>query len=363
MNPGDKENCRSENTAEQRQFKIDDFEFGAKLGRGRFGNVYLVREKKSGYIFALKVILKDQIKKSRMEYQVRREVEIQANLRHPNILRMYGYFHDDERMYLILEFASGGDVYKHLREAGRFPEKRASRYIAQVTSALVQMHKKHIIHRDIKPENLLLGDDEQVRMADFGWSVHAPHNRRTTQCGTLDYLPPEVIDRAGYNCSADLWCLGVLLYEFVMGFAPFESHDPPSTHARIKRVDLKFPSGLPVRIAVMRIAVTWWWTVVLSTVSCVPADARSVGYIIVANSVSRCKPCYWRIDSCAGFRGSPDDSLGCQSQCTPCVQISDECKDLIKQLLKAEPRQRMTLAGVFAHPFIRKHTPVSTHRL
>lgn len=82
-----------------------------------------------------------------MEFQIRREIEIQSNLRHVNILRLYGYFHDDERIYFLLEYAPGGDVYKHLRDAVRFPEERAARYISQVAAALTHMHKKHVIHR------------------------------------------------------------------------------------------------------------------------------------------------------------------------------------------------------------------------
>jgi serine/threonine protein kinase len=93
------------------------------------------------------VLYKLQLTKSRMEYQVRREVEIQANLRHPNILRMYGYFHDDDRIYLILEMAPGGEVYKALKKVRRFPEARAARYILQVARAFKHCHSKNVIHR------------------------------------------------------------------------------------------------------------------------------------------------------------------------------------------------------------------------
>lgn len=252
MNPSGKENSQTENTPTHTQWSIADFDIGGKLGRGRFGNVYVVRERKSGLILALKVVYKGQIVESRMEFQIRREIEIQSNLRHVNILRLYGYFHDDERIYFLLEYAPGGDVYKHLRDAVRFPEERAARYISQVAAALTHMHKKHVIHRDIKPENLLIGVDKQIRMSDFGWSVHtcvdAPNRKRATICGTVDYLPPEMIDRAGHTFSADLWCLGVLAYEFLIGRAPFEASDTPMTQDRIRRVDYTFPDHVPISV-------------------------------------------------------------------------------------------------------------------
>lgn len=101
--------------------------------------------------------------------------------------------------------------------------------------------------RDIKPENLLIGDDDELRMSDFGWSVHSPHNRRDTICGTLDYLPPEMITHEGHGLNADLWCLGVLCYEFLFGYPPFESRDQSATYDRIKRVDIKYPPHIHVR--------------------------------------------------------------------------------------------------------------------
>lgn len=100
--------------------------------------------------------------------------------------------------------------------------------------------------RDIKPENLLIGDDDELRMSDFGWSVHSPHNRRDTICGTLDYLPPEMIEHEGHGLNADLWCLGVLCYEFLIGYPPFEGRDQSATYDRIKRVDIKYPPDVNV---------------------------------------------------------------------------------------------------------------------
>ncbi|KAF7563775.1 hypothetical protein G7046_g334 [Stylonectria norvegica] len=226
-------------------FHLGMFEIGRPLGKGKFGRVYLARERTTGFICALKVLHKSELQVGRVEKQVRREIEIQSNLRHPNILQLYGHFHDSKRVFLILEFAGKGELYKHLRRENRFPEWKAAQYIAQMASALRYLHRKHVIHRDIKPENILVGIHGEMKVSDFGWSVHAPNNRRNTLCGTLDYLPPEMIKPGSsdnfYNEKVDLWSLGVLTYEFLVGEAPFED-TPVMTHRRIARAEMTVPS-------------------------------------------------------------------------------------------------------------------------
>ena len=101
---------------------------------------------------------------------------------------------------------------------------------------------RHVIHRDIKPENLLIGQKGDIKIADFGWSVHAPTSRRTTMCGTLDYLPPEMVEGREHDRTADVWSLGVLTYEFLVGSPPFEAEGYRATYRRISSVDLRFPS-------------------------------------------------------------------------------------------------------------------------
>ncbi|KAI0395302.1 Pkinase-domain-containing protein, partial [Xylariaceae sp. FL0594] len=228
-----------------KNFHLGMFEIGRPLGKGKFGRVYLARERTSGFICALKVLHKSELSQGRVEKQVRREIEIQSNLRHPNILQLFGHFHDSKRVFLILEFAAKGELYKHLRRESRFPEWKASQYIAQMASALRYLHRKHVIHRDIKPENILMGIHGEIKISDFGWSVHAPNSRRRTMCGTLDYLPPEMIKPGTsenyYNEKVDLWSLGVLTYEFLVGEAPFED-TPVMTQRRIARADMTIPS-------------------------------------------------------------------------------------------------------------------------
>uniref|UniRef100_A0A182Q2R6 Aurora kinase n=1 Tax=Anopheles farauti TaxID=69004 RepID=A0A182Q2R6_9DIPT len=216
---------------------LSNFDIGRPLGRGKFGNVYLAREKETKFVIALKVHAQG------IEHQVRREIEIQSHLRHPNILRMYGYFHDETRIYLILEFAQGGTLFKEQQQqpGKRFPEKRCAIYVHSLVSALIYLHERNVIHRDIKPENLLLGQGGKLKIADFGWSVHEPTSSRTTLCGTLDYLSPEMVQGQPHTKTVDLWSLGVLAYELLCGKAPFLANTYEETYRKIMKVQYTVP--------------------------------------------------------------------------------------------------------------------------
>jgi hypothetical protein len=207
-------------------WKLDDFEIGKPLGKGKYGTVWLAREKLSGTkkIVALKVVHKDQMEKADIVNQLKREVEVHVRVckQNKNILQLYGYFDDDKRVYLVLEYAPGGELYQ-LMKGTRLDEKTAANYCAQIMRAVFHLHKFNIIHRDIKPENILIGEGNVLKLADFGWAVSDKvgfkddNHKRTTLCGTLDYLPPEMVENKPYNESVDVWTIGVLLYEMLIG--------------------------------------------------------------------------------------------------------------------------------------------------
>lgn len=247
---------RAEQPSETRCWTLSDFEIGKALGKGKFGSVYYAREKRSNKVVALKVLQRAQLLRDNIQHQLRREVEVQSRLksvcctfeitlssdcRHPNILRLYGYFYDRSRLYLILEFAPQGELFKVLKTKGKFDEPEAAKVVNQLASALQYLHHRHVIHRDIKPENLLLDEGGNVKLADFGWCVHTIGLRRGTLCGTLDYLPPEMVEGRLHDSSVDLWSLGVLMYELLCGAPPFETPDTIGTYKRIVAIDLKFP--------------------------------------------------------------------------------------------------------------------------
>jgi aurora kinase, other len=204
------------NRAAPRLWNLGMFEIGQPLGKGRFGCVYLARDCRSGFVCALKALYKHEVQHVKAE-----------KLRYRNILQLYGHFQDSQRIVLILGMTTKGDLSKHLRRENRFPECKAALYVAQMATALKYMHKKHVIYRDITPENIFVGIHGEIKMSDFGSSVHTRYNdKRNTICGTLDYLPPEMIKPGSqnnyYNNAIDLWSLGILTYEFMVGEAPFE---------------------------------------------------------------------------------------------------------------------------------------------
>lgn len=157
MSPSNPPSSKHEIKVNMKKFVPEDFEIGVLLGQGKFGKVYLAREKKSNFLVALKVLDKAEIKKQSYESQIVREINIQSSLNHPNILRLYGCFHDAETIYLILELAPDGELFQEIKKEPlkRFDEPKAANYMKQVISALIYLHSMDIIHRDLKPENIL----------------------------------------------------------------------------------------------------------------------------------------------------------------------------------------------------------------
>ncbi|UMM11424.1 hypothetical protein L5515_000721 [Caenorhabditis briggsae] len=223
------------------KLSINDFEIGRPLGKGKFGSVYLARTKTGHFHCAIKVLFKSQLISGGVEHQLEREIEIQSHLQHPNIIRLYNYFWDAKKIYLILEYAPGGEMYKQLTTQKRFTEAMAGKYMYEIADALSYCHRKNVIHRDIKPENLLIGAQGELKIGDFGWSVHAPSNKRQTMCGTMDYLPPEMVNGNSHSDAVDLWAIGVLCYEFLVGKPPFEHENQADTYSAIKAGRFTYP--------------------------------------------------------------------------------------------------------------------------
>ncbi|GBG32839.1 Protein kinase, putative [Hondaea fermentalgiana] len=229
---------------------LNDFEVGRGLGKGKFGNVYLARTKKEKRVVALKVLFKEEIENSDLMHQLKREIEIHHRLRHKNVVRLYSYFHDKERVYLILEYVPGGELFEELKNSpsGRFEEPRASAVIRQLVCALTQCHKLGVVHRDIKPENILVARDNSIKLADFGWSVNSTRAKeeikRKTLCGTVDYLPPEMVAETAYSERADIWMTGVLLFEMLVGTAPFVAPDQTDTCTNVSMCNYEMPKDI-----------------------------------------------------------------------------------------------------------------------
>ncbi|XP_049818161.1 aurora kinase B [Aethina tumida] len=215
------------------EWGLRDFELGLCLGRGKFGDMYLAREKKTGFVVSLKCLKKKKLVEGNVQIQILREIEFQIQLKHPNILQLFVWFHDSHRMYLVLEYASQGELSKHLKNSpgGCFDEHLSAKYTYQVADALNYCHQKDMIHGDVKLENLFLTVNNTVKL-----------RKRILSDGSSDYLAREIIEGVGYDNYVDNWSLGVLCYHFLVGIPPFESENDMETFTKIQHVELSFPT-------------------------------------------------------------------------------------------------------------------------
>jgi len=170
------------------------------------------------------------------------EAEIMLSLDHPLIVKTWNTFEDDKNIYMLMDFATGGELFYHLREAGRFDEDTARFYAAEVVLALEHLHSKNIAYRDLKLENLVLSLKGHVNLTDFGFAKYMKESKTSTLCGTPEYLAPEIIRGGGYDLSVDWWALGVLMFEMLAGYSPFYSDAPLEIYKNILRGSVRFSS-------------------------------------------------------------------------------------------------------------------------
>merc|ERR1719364_351216 len=168
------------------------------------------------------------------------EKSILQTLKHPFIVNMWGSFHDQRYIYMVLEYIVGGEFFTHLRKAGRFDNEQSMFYGAQITSIFEYCHSKNIIYRDLKPENILLNTDGYLKLTDFGFAKIIEY-RTYTLCGTPEYIAPGVLLNKGHGKPVDWWCLGILIYEMIVGYPPFVDEDPMGIYQKILSGKIVFP--------------------------------------------------------------------------------------------------------------------------
>ena len=225
-----------------------DFNFIKELGIGSFGTVYLVQHKKTKAKYALKAIDKT-IPENFAEKEIfNREVEIMYKLNHPNIVKLYGHFEDEQYCYFLMQYIPNKTLNDLIPEEGnKTPIKVIISIMKDLLCAVYYLHnmKPKIIHRDIKPENILLDQNSKAYLTDFGWSNYmSKFERRITVCGTPLYLPPEMIEHIGQDESADIWCIGVLLFESISGVTPFEGNDVDTVISNISKLKINWPKNM-----------------------------------------------------------------------------------------------------------------------
>ena len=215
------------------KFSFEDYQIVKKIGQGTFGKVYLVKNSKNDKMYAMKAIRKDLIVETDSVDSLRVEKLILLQVRHPFIISMEQVFAQETRIYFIMQFMQGGELFKHLSERKRFPETLVKFYGAQIALALGYLHKNNIYYRDLKPENILLGLDGYILLADFGLAkINELEDGAMPNsfCGTPEYISPEMIVGSGHDHTLDWWAFGVLIYEMIVGMPPFYHKNQPTMY-------------------------------------------------------------------------------------------------------------------------------------
>lgn len=214
------------------------------LGEGAFAVVRLMRHCKSGELFALKCLEKHPLRIRNMIEQMHREVRIQQNLSHLNILRLVRVYDDSFYVYMLLEYCSKGPLRSLIQQ---FPDRRleeplAASYFEQIVAGVAWMHRNQCVHRDLKLENMLLTDNDVVKICDFGWSAEMEIEKMLkTTCGTTAYWAPEIWENAVQDEAVDMWALGCMLYEMLAGHAPFHEQDQNKLKQKVLSVEFGYP--------------------------------------------------------------------------------------------------------------------------
>ncbi|XP_041131553.1 MAP/microtubule affinity-regulating kinase 3-like isoform X4 [Polyodon spathula] len=221
---------------------IGNYRLLKTIGKGNFAKVKLARHILTGREVAIKIIDKTQLNPTSLQ-KLFREVRIMKILNHPNIVKLFEVIETDKTLYLIMEYASGGEVFDYLVAHGRMKEKEARSKFRQIVSAVQYCHQKHIVHRDLKAENLLLDADMNIKIADFGFSnKFTLGNKLDTFCGSPPYAAPELFQGKKYEGpEVDIWSLGVILYTLVSGSLPFDGQNLKELRERVLRGKYRIP--------------------------------------------------------------------------------------------------------------------------
>eukprot|EP00049_Salpingoeca_infusionum_P007176 m.116443 g.116443 ORF g.116443 m.116443 type:complete len:501 (-) comp13611_c0_seq1:686-2188(-) len=237
---GDKEDLKA--TAE-------DFDMLSVIGRGSFGRVFLARHKRQNTLYAVKILGKELILKNNEVKHVMSERNVlRGNVKHPFLVGLHFSFQTPSKLFFVLDYVNGGELFFHLQKEKRFSPLRAQFYAAEIASAIGYLHSLNIVYRDLKPENVLFDAEGHIKLTDFGLCKEGVQPGATTKtfCGTPEYLAPEVLQRQRYGHPVDWWCLGCVTYEMMCGLPPFYSSNVDEMYDRILHDRLRFPDHVPV---------------------------------------------------------------------------------------------------------------------
>lgn len=231
-----------------RTWSFSDFELYDTVGKGTFSRVRVVKMK--GNIdrspMALKILRKGDVIRLKQVEHVKAEKQIMSMIEHPFIVNLLGAFQDDKRLFMLLEYINGGELFSYLRREGRLPNEHVRFYTGEIVLAFGYLHSLHVVYRDLKPENVLLDCEGHVKLTDFGFAK-VVEERTWTLCGTPEYLAPEIIQSKGHGKGVDWWALGVLLFEMMAGYPPFYEENPFGIYQKVLQGRLDFPRHFDVK--------------------------------------------------------------------------------------------------------------------
>eukprot|EP01016_Furgasonia_blochmanni_P036472 TRINITY_DN416_c0_g1_i8.p1 TRINITY_DN416_c0_g1~~TRINITY_DN416_c0_g1_i8.p1 ORF type:complete len:422 (-),score=111.02 TRINITY_DN416_c0_g1_i8:266-1531(-) len=225
---------------------IRHFEAIGKLGAGAFAKVFKVKKVDDKKVFALKVLQKSEMYlRNSVQYAVT-EANVFRITDHPFIIKLHYAFEGVKHVYFALDYCPGGDLYSQLQKRGNFTEQESKFYFCEMLLAIEYLHEKDIIYRDIKPENILLDSEGHVKLSDFGLAKEKMSNTcySKTFCGSPAYVSPDLLNGIGYGKETDVYGLGVLLFELIMGEPPFFANNFKDLFENVKKGDLKFPKEI-----------------------------------------------------------------------------------------------------------------------
>ena len=233
--------------SEKKDICLEDFELLKVLGEGSYAKVVLAQKKDNKKYYAIKILKKDKIiEKNQLTHTIAEKTVLQ-HANHPFLVGLAYAFQTESKLYFVLDFVMGGEMYKHLQTSGRFTEERTKFYAVCIILGLGFLHNQNYIYRDLKLENILLDDTGYPILTDFGLAKFLPGNKMTSSfCGTPAYLAPEIIKESGHNKMADWWSLGILIFEMLTGSTPFHAPDQYQTYTNIVKNEIKFSPDIPI---------------------------------------------------------------------------------------------------------------------
>lgn len=227
--------------------RVGKYELGKTLGEGSFAKVKYAKNLQTADTVAIKIIDREHVLRHKMVEQIKREISTMKLIKHPNVLSLIEVMASKTKIYIVLEYVDGGELFDKIAKYGRLKEDEARRYFQQLINAVDYCHSRGVYHRDLKPENLLLDSCGSLKVSDFGLSAFSKQVREDgllhTACGTPNYVAPEVLTDKGYDgTSSDVWSCGVILFVLMAGYLPFDEQNLVALYRRIQKADFSFPT-------------------------------------------------------------------------------------------------------------------------